>query len=71
MTLTKGSKVKITNINGESDDATTDPKYKIIGQTGYVLETPKYDWVQVIIPTHLYYSKGDGASLMVSEVELV
>lgn len=71
MTFTKNDKVKITNIAGDIVDSTSDPKYRIIGQTGYVLVTPTTDWVQVIIPTHLYYSKGNGAALKVDELELL
>lgn len=71
MTLTKNTAVTITNIAGITEHAEEDPKYQIIGATGYVLDEPKDGWVSVLIPTHLYYSKGKGAYLKVDEVELV
>lgn len=71
MILNKGDKVTITNIAGDTADSTEDPKYRIIGQTGYVNEVAEDGWVFVTIPTHLYYSKGKGAALKVSELELL
>jgi hypothetical protein len=71
MTLKKDDKVTITNIAGDIADSTSEPQYRIIGQTGYVFEEPKDGWVFVLIPTHLYYSKGKGAALKLDEVELL
>lgn len=71
MTFNKGDKVKITNIAGLTEDETEEAHYRIVGQTGYIREVSTSGWVYVTIPTHLYYSKGRGAALKVSEVELL
>ena len=71
MTLKKGDTVTITNIMGVGEDSTLDPQYRIVGQTGYVHSLTEDGWAFIIIPTHLYYSKGRGAALKVSELELV
>jgi hypothetical protein len=71
MMLKKDDKVTITNIAGDIFDYSTEPQYRIIGQTGYVHTLTEDGWVFVLIPTHLYYSKGKGAALKLDEVELL
>jgi hypothetical protein len=66
-----GAKVTITNIMGVAEDTTVEPQYRVVGQTGYVREVTEDGWVFVLIPTHLYYSKGRGAALRGDEVDLL
>lgn len=70
-TLQKDAKVRVTNIAGTTDDSITEPHFQLIGAEGYVREVLDTEWLYVILPTHRYYSKGNGAYLRTNEVELV
>lgn len=65
----KDSRVRITNILGQTEDTLIDPLFNIVGKEGKISLVVNRDWLYVLVPDDMHYSTGNGALLRTSEVE--